>query len=222
MNRIAFNLLKTKKFVVVTALFLIGLWPENAIGQFFEGVVTYDVQYKSRIPGLSDVTLTKVMGSVQSFHIKGSRYLTLSNGEMVVMQLYEPKENKLYFQTTESDTLLWMDGSKNGSPIQKMEREKEGGKIAGYDCEKLIFTTKTGKETYWFSPKLKADAQGMSKHAYNNWAAFLKESGALPLKMVISLTDYEITLVARTVEKKSLEDNFFALPPKVLTAPAPF
>lgn len=210
-----------KSLRLVFAISIIVL-PIKVKAQFFEGVITYHVQYQSRIPGMSDQLLTKMMGSVQTFHIKANRYLTLMNGEMMVMQLYEPKENKLYFQTTESDTLLWMDGAKNGSPILKTERDKNGGKILGYDCEKIIFSTKTGKETYWFASALKADVVGMSRHAYNNLAAFLKESGALPLKMIVEQADLVLTMEAKAVQMQKLGDTFFDLPPKIVAIPAPF
>ncbi len=213
---------KMLKFLGLVLITYFVLMPIGAKAQFFEGAITYEVRYQSRIPGMSDQVLTKMMGTVQTFHIKGNRYLTLMNGEMMVMQLYEPKENKLYFQTTESDTLLWMDGAKNGSPILKTERDKKGATILGYDCEKIIFSTKTGKETYWFTPALKADAAGMSRHAYNNLSAFLKASGALPLKMIVEQTDLVLTMEAKAVQLQKLEDIFFALPPKMVAIPAPF
>ena len=188
----------------------------------FEGLVVYEVSFQSKNPKIPNAYYERIMGKNLQYYIKGGNYLNFSDGQVVVMQLYRQAENKMYVQTTLSDSLYWSDASENGSLIQSQASKSKALKILDYECDELTFVTATGKETYAYNAKLKVDPALYTKHAYNNWNTYTKTAGAVPLKIVADLPAYVMMATAIAVKPMSLEDTFFELPAKAPLAKSQF
>ena len=87
------------------ALFVPGIF----YGQSFEGEIVYKMAFKSKIPNVSDVQLTAMMGDTNLYYIQGGNYKTVSNGKYLQWQVYINAVNKLYNKTSNSESLVWMD-----------------------------------------------------------------------------------------------------------------
>lgn len=119
-----------------------------ARSQNFEGKMVSRITIKSKIPGLPDERLSNMLGLSQDYFIKGGKYKSLSNGQMITMQIYDPTTNKLYNKRPNSDTLYWMDAGENEDEVTSYEIKKNAETILGNLCDALILTTKTGTTIY--------------------------------------------------------------------------
>lgn len=194
----------------ITLLFFLTILFEG--GLFFEGKITYQNTYKSKIPNATSEQFTAMMGSTQEYFIEGGKYKSVTNGSLSQWQLYVPSENRLYTKMSTSDTLLWTDGNSNPDEAVKYEIQKSAVEILGYKCDALVVQTKTGTITYYYNKKIKIDPELYKNHQYGNWAFLTGKSKSLPLK--IEMETPQFTLVSEAVEIKEIEldSEFFDLP----------
>jgi hypothetical protein len=190
--------------------------------QNFEGKITYQNSYKSKIQGVTDEQFTSMMGTTQEYWIKGGNYKSTLNGSVVAWVLYVNKDNKLYSKMGNSEIVYWNDGSQNTNEITKAEINKEVLTILGYKCDELILTGKNGVEKYYFNSSLKIDASLFKNHKYGNWSEYTSRSNAVPLKMIIETPQFSMESTATEVKPVALEEQFFQLPPNTQTQKSPF
>ena len=62
-----------------------------SLGQTFEGKVTYQNTYKSKIPNVTDDLLTAMMGTSQEFNFKGGNYQIGFKRNIFTMATLSPK-----------------------------------------------------------------------------------------------------------------------------------
>ena len=189
----------------------------NSFGQSFEGKIVYSNKYHSKIPNLTDQQFTSMMGSTQEYFIKGGTYKSINNGSYFQWQLYVNIENKHYSKVSNSETLSWIDGTKNKDEILKVETNKGVIEILGYKCDEIIFTCKSGTQKYYFNAKLSVDPKLYINHKFGNWYDYLLKTNALPLKMIVSTAEMDEESVATDVKKMKLTDSLFDLPVNVVT-----
>jgi len=180
--------------------------------QSFEGKITYQNTYTSKIQDVTNDQFRGMMGSVQDYFIKGAKYKSVTNGSYAQMQLYIPSENRLYSKLSVTDTLMWSDGNSNLDEAVSYEIQKSQVEILGYKCDALVVVTKMGKATYYFSEKVKVDPELYKNHHYGNWGLIISQTKSLPLK--IEMETLQFTMVSTAVEMKEmeLENSFFDLP----------
>ena len=144
-----------------------------AFAQNFEGEIVYTNTYKSKSAMATDEQITGMMGSRQNYFVKGAEYKTVMNGKLIEWQLYVSKDNKLYNKTGASETVYWVDVSKNDDEVLKSELHKEVITILGYKCDELVLTCKRGTQKYYFNSKLGMDAKLFINHKYGNWYDYI-------------------------------------------------
>lgn len=208
-----------KKILITTITFLI---ISTVFGQPFEGKITYQNSYKSNLPNVTDQQFTSMMGSAQEYIIKGGNYKSSTNGTMFIWQLYLNSDNKLYSKMSNSETILWNDGSENKDSILKVELNKQAVDILGYKCDELILTCKSGVQKYYFNSKLGVDFSLFSNHLYGNWYDYVKLAKALPLKMVMEAEPFTLTSVAIEVKEIKIDEKELKLPDNAKTAKNPY
>ena len=193
-----------------------------SLGQTFEGKVTYQNTYKSKIPNVTDDLLTAMMGTSQEFNFKGGNYRSVSNGTFLQWQLYLQKDNKLYTKFSNSPSILWNDGAVNPDSVLKTELNKEVVDILGYKCDELIFTCKSGVQKYYFNSKLQIDPKLFENHKFGNWHHYLLQSKAVPLKMMIDNAQFSVVSMATNIQPEKIDDQFFVLPADAKLEKSPF
>lgn len=206
-----------------TATFLFAsLFATIAFGQGFEGKIVYKNIYKSKIPNVSDEQFTTMMGSVQEYFIKDGDYKSVANGTFFQWQLYLNKDNKLYNKMANSETLSWIDASKNPDEVLKAEVNKGVAEVLGYQCDELILTCKSGIQKYYFSTKLSVDVKLFTNHKFGNWYYFLTKSNSLPLKSIVDNGQFTLESTATEVKEMKLDKTFFDLPANAKTMKSPY
>lgn len=191
-------------------------------GQTFEGKITYQNTYKSKLPNVTDQQFTSMMGSTQDYIIKGGNYKSSANGTMFLWQLYINSDNKLYSKMSNSETILWNDGAVNTDSVLKVELNKQVADILGYKCDELVLTCKSGVQKYYFNSKLAVDISFYSKHLYGNWYDYLKLAKSLPLKSVIETQQFTLTSIATEVKEMKIDEKELQLPANAKTAKSPY
>jgi hypothetical protein len=208
-----------EKFLTTLITFLI---ISTVSGQTFEGKITYQNSYKSNLPNVTDQQFTSMMGSTQEYIIKGGNYKSSTNGTMFTWQLYLNSDNKLYSKMSNSETILWNDGSINKDSILKVELNKQSAEILGYMCDELVLTCKSGIQKYYFSSKIAVDVSLFSNHLYGNWYDYVKLAKALPLKIVMETESFTLTSVAIEVMELKIDEKELKLPENAKTAKSPY
>ncbi|MDO6430891.1 hypothetical protein Q4E93_09840 [Flavitalea sp. BT771] len=193
-------------------LFLLTILSFGARSQNFEGKMVFQIIVKSKIPGLPDERLNKMLGSSQDYFIKGGKYKSLSNSQIIAMQIYDPTTNKLYSKHPNSDTLYWMDAGKNEDEVTDFEIKKNVETILGNPCDALVLTTKTGTTIYYYNDKYRLDKTKFVAHKFGNWSFLAVKTGALPLKTVIENKQFRMEMTAVEITSMALTDSMLAIP----------
>jgi len=184
----------------------------TARSQNFEGKIVSRITVKSKIPGLPDERLNSMIGTSQDYYIKGGKYKSLTNGQVISMQIYDPATNKLYNKRPNSDTLYWMDAGKNDDEVVSFEIKKNAETVLGNACDAIICTTQKGTTIYYYSNKYRFDKTKYAAHKFGNWSFLAAKAGALPLKTVMENKQFRMEMTATEITPMPLTDAMFALP----------
>jgi hypothetical protein len=207
---------KTLSFFAATVLTI------ASFAQSFEGKISYVNTYKSKMTNVTDEQFTKMMGSQQVYCIKEGDYKSFTNGQYLQWQLYVNQDNKLYSKVANSESLLWNDGAANADEVLKSELNKSVTTIAGYLCDELVLTCKSGIQKYYFSSQLGVNPALFINHKFGNWYELLSRSKSLPLKMVVDNSQMTFESTATEVVAMQLDKTFFMLPPDAKTMKSPY
>lgn len=183
-----------------------------SFGQDFEGKIIYQNEYKSKLPNMPDAQFNTMMGTTLEYFYKDGNYRSSTNGTFLQWQLYINKDNKLYNKVAASTTLLWNDGAANPDEVISAQVNKGATNILGYPCDELVLTCKSGVQKYYFNSKLKVDPKLFEKHKFGNWSEVIAKTGALPLKMIVSMPQFSVESVATEVVAMKLDNKMFELP----------
>jgi len=194
----------------------------SILAQPFEGKIVYHNTYKSKIASLSDVQLSSMMGPTIEYFIKGGNYRSNLNGSFAQWQLYINADNKLYNKFANTQDILWNDGAINNDEVLSSVLNKGVIEIAGYKCDELILTCKTGIQKYYFNSKLSVDPAVYANHKYGNWYEYLSKSKSIPLKSIVENAQFVMESVAIEVKPMKLDDKLFTLPDGAKTAKSPY
>jgi|SRR5688572_18493485 len=194
----------------------------TVVGQNFEGKITYQNSFKSKLPNVTSEQFNSMMGTQQEYYIKGSDYKSVTDGTFAQWQLYIQKENRLYSKFSNSETILWNDGSVNSDSVISVELNKGVTEVLGYKCDEIILTCKSGIQKYYFSSKLSVDSKLFSNHKYGNWYDYMKVANALPLKMIIDNSQFTMEGIALEVKPMKLDNKEFELPANAKTGESPY
>lgn len=195
----------------------------TAIGQNFEGKISYSNTYKSKKWGVSDDYFKKMFGTKQDFYIKDSNYKAITNGTLQ-WTLYINKNNKLYSYNMDKETVYWTDATEQDSDdiVTNMEINKKVTTILGYECDEVILTSKSGTTTYYYSSQIVADAKLYSNHKAGNWYDFVKATNSLPLKTIVDGKYFYMESVAIAVKVLKLDAKAFSVPANSKVKKNPF
>jgi len=193
-------------------LCLLTLLSSGVRSQHFEGKMVFKITVKSKIPGLSDERLNNMLGSSQDYFIKGGKYKSLFNGQMITMRIYDPTTHKIYNKHPNSDTLYWMDAGKNDDKVTGFEIKKNEETILGNPCDALVLTTKKGTTIYYYNNKYGLDKIKFVAHKFMNWSFLATKAGALPLKTTIENKQLRVEMTATEITPMTLTDAMFAIP----------
>lgn len=190
--------------------------------QNFEGKIVYQNTYKSKSPELSDQQLNLMMGTQQSWYLKGGDYKSETNGMLLLWQIYLAGDNRIYSKFANADMVVWNEGTENADEVIKTELRKGAAEILGYTCDELVLICKSGVQKYYFNSQLAVDAKLFQNHQFGNWFAYLSKANAVPLKIVIESQQFNLESVATQVQPMKLSAQLFTLPENIQTMKSPY
>ena len=199
--------MKIKLLLITGTIFLVN----RMYGQTFQGKVVYDNRFTSKVSNVTDEQMRTIIGARLEYFIREGCYKSLLNGRSLVMQLYNYKDNRLYNQKYGSDTLYWFDASKDTDELQRIETRQNAAVILGKKCDAIIFYTKAGVITTYYSSDYKLDVKAYSNHQFNNWNVYAEKTGALPLKTVIENNQFKMESTAVEITPLELDPGFFSI-----------
>lgn len=153
---------------------------------WFSGRIVYHNTFKT-LAG-QDITdkLAPILGSETFYYINNNKYKSYTEQKQLV-QLYDGDDN-VYRPFMRGQAMPVMEASKASYEVE-ITPLKEQATILGYTCHSLQVTGDGSTTVYYYSPKVRVDAEKFSKHQLGNWYAYLKASGgALPLRFIITNT----------------------------------
>jgi hypothetical protein len=181
----------------------------------FEGKIIYSNRFTSKVKNLSDEQLSMIVGTKQEYFIKGSSYKSILNGQSIVLQQYDHQNNRLYNKRYNVDTLYWFDASRNTDSIESFEIKVKVEKVLGKECNAIIMRTKSGITTIYYASSYQIDSKAYGKHKYNNWAFYLSQTNALPLKIVIENRQFKMESTATEITPLIFDETFFKMNEKI-------
>jgi hypothetical protein len=177
----------------------------------FEGKIIYQNSFQSKNSSVSSEQMRVLLGEKQEYFIKSGNYKSYTNGVGITMQLYNSETNKLYNETSRSDTLYWFDANVKSDVVISYELVKNKTKILGEDCDALVLKTQNGKTTYYYTSKYPVDFAKYQMHSYGNWNYYLSKAKSVPLKIVIENEQFKMESTALKIEAEQLADDFFTV-----------
>jgi hypothetical protein len=207
-----------KKHYILFALLLL---TRLLNAQNFEGEIVYTIKFKCKLPNITDEQFNAMMGSEMKFQVKDGNYRNTYNGALLQYQLYINKDNKVYNKFSNSEQLLWKDGSTPTDETLKSAITKNVTEVLGYTCDEVVLTTKAGEQKYYFNRALGMDAKLYTHHNLDNWFDYLSTSNAVPLKLHIETSHYTLEAVATEIKRTPLDNKIFELPVGVTTTKSP-
>lgn len=194
----------------------------NINAQSFEGKVTYQVNFKTKEATTSNEDWGKMLGTSHEYYVKGADYYANMGGTLFEWQRYVSVTNKYYFKLGNSNKMYWSDAALNKTPGVFIAHNKAVTKVLGHICDELIYKTKTGTHTYYFSVDFPIDSKLFINHKYGDWYEYLSRSNALPLKEIVDSDDFLMEMVATEIIPSKLESSIFQLPEGLLVEKSPF
>mgnify|MGYP001234641014 CR=1 FL=1 len=195
-----------------SVLILILLITTSIYSQNFEGKVIYQNTYESKTQNVSNEQLNLLMGTLQEYIIKDGNYKSIFNGQFNQFQLYSSVENKLYNKFSNAEALFWSDGAIEGEKVVDLNIIKNKETILGVNCDELTMKTTKGVYVYYYNAKYSITPDFFKGHLFGNWYFYVKESKAVPLKIVMYTPEFKSTSTAIKIEEYKVDDTYFELP----------
>ncbi len=196
--------------------------PARLAAQSFEGVVHYDIEVELQLPPDADENARKfapqllammqqMIGSECSYYFKPGEFKVTSNGAHPE-EIYKAAQNAMFRLDEEEGVYKEFTLEQTLGKLKEVKHSDETAVVLDRTCKKVEFHFEDNIAVYWYDPTLKLDPDEFAKIERDNWAAMVKECGALPLKFSIgSPQEMTATFTARQIEQKTLDDAEFEL-----------
>lgn len=202
--------MKKLSFLLCITLLSLSVYAQN-----FEGKITYQYTYKSKQKQITDQQLLLSLGSSIDYYVKNGNYKSVSNGLNFQWNLYTTKENKIYQKFANTEAVLWIDASYNTDKVLKTEIKRGVETIAGYLCDELTVTCRSGKQKFYFNSKIGVDPKLYAKHQTNNLYEIYSKTNAIPLKYILDNDVFTMEGLAADIIETPVDDATFELPANV-------
>lgn len=178
----------------------------------FEGILKFKIDFKDKTGEMSDDEMRYIMGTEQTYFLKGEKYHSITNGALKITSYHEGKDT-LFTKMAMSDKLMYNLTNRDEEKIISYQFEKTDVKILNYQCELLIVKTDKGTHKYYFNRKLKTNPEYYKNHKSGLWNFFMeKTGGALSIKAITDAKDMYTSIELISEERTPLDDDIFIRP----------
>ena len=178
---------------------------------------TGKIQYKYSFSDLEGKDITEkaalVLGREQHYFVSDSNYKSHDESNNIT-QLYDSRTNT-YFGFWKNQTAHRIDALTRTSQKYMIRKLDKTETILGYKCRAIQVETDETSTVYYYSPLLRINPKGFSKHNFGDWNRYLEATdGALSLKYVITnlKKGYVWTIQATKITKMQLGAGDFEFP----------
>ena len=185
--------------------------------KYFEGTVTYKGDFTRKTEKYDSATLALLAGQTTTLYTKEGNYLVIVEGGITTRLLYRNKENKVYRQRLNSDSVYWSRCDQPGQKILKIEKKPNVESILGIECDEFKVSYENRTVTIYYNPDtLKSNPDWYKNSTSYNENIYSSEMKSLNLKTVIEYKDFVLTQTAIDINKHKLDDALFQIPKKPL------
>ena len=179
----------------------------------FSGKITYRDSYVSKNPSISSADFEKFIGSKRELYIQRSFYKDVHYGELESVNLYRGDANRVYRYNIGSDTIFWMDASRDTlSKVLDFKMEESDEIILGMKCKKLTVKSQLGISIYFFNDHFSIDPTDFKNHHLNFWDFYTSKCKSVPLKVIYESGEIILTSTAIKVDPINLRSDIFNIP----------
>ncbi len=215
------NLCKTT-LTLFSALLITSAAASRLTAQTFEGVVHYDIEVELQLPPDADedarkfapqllAMMQQMVGSECSYYFKSGEFKVTSNGAHPE-EIYKPAQGAMFRLDEEDGVYKEFTLAQTLGKFKEVKHSDETAVVLDRTCKMVEFHFEDNIAVYWYDPTLKLNPDDFAKIERDNWAAMVKECGAVPLKFSIgSPQEMTATFTARQIEQKPLDDAEFEL-----------
>lgn len=179
--------------------------------QPFEGIIEYQVEVKSKMKGISDESLKRMLAlnNTLKAYIKQGHFLQTSES---LSQYFIPERKLSVSKFKSSDSLYTVSYDDDSAQVTEIKKEKKQQTLLGYECKSITIKTNTTRTTYFYAPALYQDPVLCNSNKLSQFNVFVNETQSIYLQL-IQETEYSvITFTAYKVKAQLLDDKTF-LPP---------
>ena len=184
----------------------------NVSAQFFEGVVEYDVTYRSHIMEVPSDQLAPKLGSKLKWYIKDGKYRKEYNGTTHSIEIYTNSNPVLEVYNPEAKHWNKIPTVFSEIEIQEVEVIEDSEVVLEKMCNEIVLTTSGGVCRLFYPKDMKLNANSFSGHMMGCWFEYLNLAGSMPLKMVMTSNEKTMEAKAISITPQSLKDDLFAKP----------
>lgn len=197
----------------LTIIVLSGIIFLCSCSQNFEGVITYETTYISKVDGVSADEMFGQNNSKDTTFLKDGFYLHKANTNRMPYLLWRGVDTLHYYKETKDSDTIWTDKT-NSHPvfIDSTRVEKDVDNIAGYLCDKLIVYRNNRVYEYYYNPDFKIEPKYYKEYTNSARYEVVKLMKSPTLRLKVSSPSSVMDMVATNVEIKSLPDSLFKVP----------
>lgn len=186
----------------------------------FEGTITYTIDVKSKVQGVSDKAWRTLLllGDSVTVQIKhGDCRRTSSAGDMYFIS----KDQKVYLKFKGIDTVFYLDYLSDSTPVTNVSRSNEGKMIAGLKCRSLTVQAGYTSRKYYYSPLLYMNPEYGKNNTISRFDVFVKETSSLFLACHEETAKYWYEENCSSLQPGIIDQDVFIIPdlPKKLFVP---
>jgi hypothetical protein len=205
-------MLRIKTLPKAKALIVSMMFFFSCQNSYFEGTISYNMEYIDETGGMNKENAKKYMGDKQVYFFKRNKYKSVMNGVLNTTLFYTGKDT-LYNKIKGIKELMYINTMAQEEKIISFEIKKNQTTILGYNCDVLDVITTDGTMKYYFNNSIKINSDLFKRHEVGFWRFCLdKTEGALPIKWEVNTSGLKLTTIASEIEQKKLKDSIFQLP----------
>lgn len=190
----------------------------QAYAQNFEGIISYQTTYKSKVDGVTAKEMFGQETSRDTTYFKDGFYLNKSTTQFMSFQLWRGADTMQYFKNMASQDTIWFDRTDtHPSSFDSTHIVLNADTVAGYLCNQLIVYRGSQTYTYFYNPDFKLDPSHYRHFSNSSKFEIMKLTRSPYLRLKITSPSNSMDMIAVKVNIESLPDTIFEVPDGILT-----
>jgi len=191
----------------------------NFKDDFFEGVITYNIEYKSINEGSTSERLKKIIGSKMILTFKNGNYKKeyfSPEGKLLSFRILNLTKNKSFLKMYDIDTLYWFDITKNDSKTTFIKHKDStilDHITTGVKTKTTLRMDSYPNRTYecggeyYFAKDLSVNPKWYKNYKEGNLNEIIKIGKGIQLLFINDSESWTQTITAIKIDKQKISNN---------------